>query len=238
MAGHSKWANIKHKKGKMDAQKGKVFTKLNREITVAAREGGGDPGSNSRLRLIIEKSRSVNMPQDNIARAIKRGTGELEGVSYESSMYEGYGPSGIAVIVETLTDNKNRTVSDVRRVFTKYGGNLAESGAVSWMFERKGTVLVKAEGHSEDELLEKLLDYNIDDISSGGDLFSIYCSMEDLETVKKGVESSGLPVEAAEVGWVAKNPLDASESDQEKAFRLLDALEELDDVQSVYANLK
>ena len=165
MSGHSKWSTIKHKKAKSDAKRGKVFTKLIREITVAAKEGGGDPVGNARLRLVIEKAKEANMPQDNIIRAIKKGTGELEGVSYEPATYEGYGPQGVAVIVETLSDNKKRTVSDVRHLFSKLGGTLGESGSVAWMFEHRGVVRVACNGLTEDDILEKMLDYAIDDVA-------------------------------------------------------------------------
>ena len=238
MAGHSKWSTIKHKKAKEDAKRGKVFTKLIKELTVAARDGGGDPAGNARLRIIIEKARAANMPQDNIVRAIKRGTGEREGVQYEEAMYEGYGPHGIAVIVETLSDNKKRTVASVRHLFSKMGGNLGENGSVAWMFEHKGVVRFPAAGKSEDELVEKLLDYNVEDLVVIDDVASVECAMEDLESVKKGVETEGFAVEAADVEWVPKNKITPESSDQEeKIYKFLDAIEELDDVQNVYANV-
>jgi len=238
MSGHSKWSTIKHKKAKLDAKRGKVFTKLIRELTVVAREGGGDPTSNARLRMIIDKAKAANMPQDNITRAIKKGTGEIEGVQYEESMYEGYGPHGIAVIVETLSDNKKRTVAAVRHIFSKMGGNLGETGSVSWMFERKGVVKLSSGGLSEDDLLEKLLDYDVEDVIVMDGLASVICAMEDLEGVKKGVEKEGLKAEAADVELVAKNKISLHDEDQEtKVYKFLEALEEIDDVQNVYANL-
>ena len=238
MSGHSKWATIKHKKAKEDAKRGKVFTRLIRELTVAARDGGGDPTGNAKLRLIIEKAKSANMPQDNIIRAIKKGTGELEGVNYEEILYEGYAPSGVAIIVEVLTDNKKRAVADVRHVFTKLGGNLAEAGAVSWMFGHKGMIRACANGHSEDEILEKLIDYEVDDISVNDGVVSISCALKDLEKVKKAVESIGLKVEDAQAEWIAKNLVSLDdENKEEKVYKFLEKIEELDDVQNVYTNL-
>jgi len=238
MSGHSKWSTIKHKKAKEDAKRGKVFTKLIKELTVAAREGGGDPGSNARLRMVIDKAKAANMPQDNIVRAIKKGTGELEGVHYEAATYEGYGPHGIAIIVETLSDNKKRTVADVRHIFSKLGGNLGEHGSVAWMFEHKGVIHVAAKGLSEDDLIEKLLDYDVDDVVVIDDVASIICAVQDLENVKKGVEAVGLKVEAADLEWVPKNKMALdNKSKEEKVYKFLEALEEIDDVQNVYANL-
>jgi len=238
MSGHSKWATIKHKKAKEDAKRGKIFTKLIKELTVSARDGGGDPASNARLRMIIDKAKAANMPQENIVRAIKKGTGELEGVSYEESMYEGYGPHGVAVIVETLTDNKKRTVASVRHTFSKMGGNLGENGSVSWMFDHKGVVRIPAGSTSEDELLEKLLDYDVDDVMVIDNVASVVCDMKSLESVKKGAESEGLSVEDAGVEWVPKNKISLENKDQEeKVYKFLEALEDIDDVQNVYANL-
>lgn len=238
MSGHSKWSTIKHKKAKEDAKRGKIFTKLVREITVAAREGGGDPAGNPRLRLILDKAKEMNMPLDNIARAIKKGTGALgDGAAYEAFTYEGYGPHGVAIMLETLSDNKNRTVSDLRHQFTKAAGRLAETGSVAWMFEHKG--VVKASGKiTEDELIEKLLDHDIDDVQVDEGVFSITCKMQDLDTVRKAVEQSGLKVEAAQLEWVAKTQVSLGDKSQEESvFKLLEALDDLDDVQNVYANL-
>lgn len=239
MSGHSHWATIKRKKEKTDAAKGKVFTRMIREITVASREGGGDPDGNPRLRLLLDKARSVNLPRDPIERAIKRGTGEIAGENYEAVKYEGYGPEGMAIIVEALTDNRNRTVSDLRHLFTKYGGKLAETNAVGWMFEHKGVIWVHGTGHTEDTLMELLIDYNIDDIVADDGMFAIYCAPSALQSVKEGVEKSKLKIDSAELEWVAKEPISLSASTvEERAYKLLDALEELDDVQNVYANLK
>jgi YebC/PmpR family DNA-binding regulatory protein len=238
MSGHSKWSTIKHKKAKEDNKRGKVFTKLIREITVAAREGGGDPTRNARLRLILDKAKSENMPSDNVSRAIKKGTGELAGgAAYEAFTYEGYGPHGIAVMIEVLTDNKNRTVSDLRHQFTRFGGALSEGGAVAWMFEHKG--VIRATGTiSEDELLEKLLDYNIDDVCLDDGIFSITCKMQDLDKIKKAVEQCALKVESAQLEWVAKEPISLfDKSKEEVVYKFLEALDDLDDTQNVFANL-
>lgn len=238
MSGHSKWATIKHKKAKEDAKRGKVFTKLIRELTVAARDGGGDPSGNAKLRLIIEKAKSANMPQDNITRAVKKGTGELEGATYEEILYEGYAPGGVAVIVEVLTDNKKRTVASVRNVFSRLGGNLAEAGAVSWMFGHKGMIRAAANSHSEDEVLEELMDYDVDDVSVSDGIVSISCDLKELEKVRKAVEDIGLKVEDAQPEWVAKNLMAlGDENQEEKVYRFLENIEELDDVQNVYTNL-
>ncbi|MCK4264851.1 YebC/PmpR family DNA-binding transcriptional regulator [Candidatus Babeliales bacterium] len=238
MAGHSKWANIKHKKAKQDAQRGKVFTRLTKEITVAAREGGGDPDGNSKLRLLIDKAKYVNMPNENINRAIKKGTGELAGASYEFITYEGYGPGGMALIVTVLTDNKNRTVSALRHVFSKCSGNLAESGAVMWMFDQRGVLVVKANGKTEDDVLESLLDYNVYDVKKNEDIITVICLQEDLEVVKKALEEAGFVVDSADLSWIAKNPVKVSSENEDKAFKLLEAIDDLDDVQDTYANLE
>jgi YebC/PmpR family DNA-binding regulatory protein len=238
MSGHSKWSTIKHKKAKEDAKKGKVFTKLIREITVAAKEGGGDINGNARLRVVVDKAKAVNMPQDNIARAIKKGTGGGEGQAYQASTYEGYGPSGVAVVVETLSDNKKRTVSDLRHLFLKAGGALGEGGSVAWMFEHKGVVRISANGHSEDDVLDKMIEYNIDDVSLADTVISITCPMKDLDVVKKGAEKADFKVEDIAVEWVPKNTISLDNKEQEdKIYKFLEELEELDDVQNVYANL-
>ena len=238
MSGHSKWATIKHKKAKEDAKRGKIFTRLIRELTVAARDGGGDPAGNAKLRLIMEKAKAANMPQENITRAIKKGTGELEGATYEEFLYEGYAPGGVAVIIEVLTDNKKRAVADVRHVFSKLGGNLAESGSVSWMFELKGMIRANANGHNEDEILEKLIDYEIDDVSINDGVISVSCSLKDLEKIKEEVEAIGLKVDDAQVEWIAKNLMSLDDKNQEeKVYKFLEKIEELDDVQNVYTNL-
>jgi YebC/PmpR family DNA-binding regulatory protein len=237
MSGHSKWATIKHKKAKEDSKRGKVFTKIIREITVAAREGGGDVNGNARLRLVIEKAKAANMPQDNMLRAIKKGAGELgDGSHYEASSYEGYGPHGVAVIVDVLSDNKNRTVSDLRHLFTKVGGNLAENGAVAWMFERKG--VIRSTGPlNEDQLLEKLLDYSIDDIRFDDDVVTVTVAPNALDLVKKAMEAEHFKVESAQLEMVAKNTMAIESEQEESVYKFLEALDDLDDVQNVYANL-
>ncbi len=236
MSGHSKWANIKHKKAKEDVSRGKAFTKLVKEITIAAHEAG-DVNANPRLRTLVEKAKDINMPQDNIKRAIQKGTGELPGVSYEQHMYEGYGPGGIAVIIELLTDNKNRAIAELRHVFSRKGGNLAENGAVNWMFAQKGIIKATGSNFTEDTLLEKLLDYDVEDITKHEDIFTIQTSAKALNEVKEIVKTLGLKVDHAEVEWVSKDLLEPSEEDSEKAMEFLDALEALDDLQNVYTNL-
>ncbi len=234
MAGHSKWANIKHKKAKEDASRGKAFTKLSKDITVCAKEAG-DVHTNPRLRTLVEKARHLNMPLDNIKRAIQKGTGELQGVAYEQHVYEGYGPSATAVIVEMLTENKNRAIAELRHVFSRKGGTIGENGCVNWMFNKKG--VVKATGTlSEDQMLEALLDYDIDDISKDEDFCSIICAIKDLEHVKQKVTASGMKVESAEIEWVAKDKIAIAPEDEEKVMDFLSAIDELDDVQNVYSN--
>ena len=235
MAGHSKWANIKHKKAKEDAVRGKAFTKLVKEITVCARESG-DVHNNPRLRTLVDKAKQINMPQENIKRAIQKGTGELPGVAYEKHMYEGYGPGGIAVMVEMLTDNKNRAVAELRHVFSKKGGSLGETGTVNWMFSLKG--IIKAIGSlTEDELFEKLIDYDIENIVKEDSLFIITTDLKALETIKKAVADTGLIIDSAEVEWVAKDHVTPPADQEEKAIDFLQALDELDDIQNVYSNI-
>lgn len=236
MSGHSKWANIKHKKAKEDASRGKAFTKLVKEITIAAHESG-DINANPRLRTLVEKAKDINMPLDNIKRAIQKGTGELPGVSYEQHMYEGYGPGGIAVILELLTDNKNRAVAELRHAFSRKGGNLAENGAVNWMFSQKGIIKATGSTHTEDTLLEELLDYDVEEIGKDEEIFTIQTSPKALNEVKEAVKGLGLKVDHAEIEWVAKDLLEPSEEDSERAIEFLDALEALDDIQNVYTNL-
>jgi len=237
MAGHSKWANIRHKKGREDAKRGKAFTKLIKEITVAARTGGGDVDHNPRLRQLVEKAKQINMPKENTERAIKKGTGELPGVHYEAVQYEGYGPNGIAILVETLTDNKNRTVADLRHLFSSKGGNLGESGSVSWMFEHRGVIRAQDGTTTEDELLEKLIDFDIIDLTRHENLFSIVCNLKSLDAVKKAVENLGIKVESADLEWVPKTPMDLPEDQAQKAYEFLSSLDDHDDVQNVYTNL-
>lgn len=236
MAGHSKWANIKHKKAKEDAKKGKAFTKIIKEITVAAREGGGNPDMNPRLRLLLEKGKEANMPLENAQRAIKKGTGELPGVSYEHYVYEGYAPYGIAIMVDALTDNKNRTIAEFRRLFSENGGTLGDSGSVGWMFEKLGAVNAKGT-ISEDELLEHLIEYDIKDIQIDENAYTIYCDIKSLEAVKQAVEKAGLKIENAGLEWVAKTTTELSETQTDKVLEFLSEVQDHDDVQNVYTNL-
>lgn len=237
MSGHSKWKTIKHKKALTDAKKSKGFTKVIKEITIAARQGGGDITGNPRLRTLVEKAREINMPLDNVTRAIKKGTGELPGVQYEAGAYEGYGPGGIAILIETLTDNKNKAIAEIRHVFSRHACNLAETGAVNWMFERLGVVRTKSMNLSEDDLMEKLLDFDIKDISKDEDGIEITCNPKALEQVKKAMIDLGAQVEEAEVEMVAKTPVEVTPAVEEKALEFLDAIEDLEDVQNVYTNL-
>lgn len=235
MSGHNKWSSIKHKKGAADAKRGKIFTKIIKELTVAARDGGGDASSNPRLRVAIASAKQANMPAANIERAIKKGTGELEGVSYDEYTYEGYGHNGVAILVETLTDNKQRTVSEVRHAFSKYGGNMAESGAVSWMFNKAGMIEIPNEGQDEEEIMMAALDAGADDIETEDESFVIYTPYTDLHTVMGKLEEEGFKIEKAELTMLPKNMINADDV-AEKLLRLLDQLEDLDDVQKVYAN--
>lgn len=237
MSGHSKWSTIKHKKAKEDAKRGQAFTKLIKEITVAARLGGGDPNSNAKLRLLLEKAKEINMPIDNATRAIKKGTGELPGTSYEEITYEGYGPNGIAVIIDALTDNKKRTVAELRHLLSSKGGNLAESGAVSWMFEKMGVIRVTDSNITEDILLEKLIDYDIKDIKSDSTFFSIFCDPKSLDIIKQEVAQLGLHIESAELEWVPKTITSLPEEQSEKAYEFLTAIQDHEDVKNVFTNL-
>ncbi len=237
MAGHSKWANIKHKKAREDEKRGKIFTKLSKEITLVAREGGGEPTSNARLRLLIEKAREVNMPQDNITRAIKKGTGELPGVAYEHCTYEGYGPYGIAVIVDLLTDNKNRIAAEMRRLFSQYGGSLGETGSVSWMFHKLGVVKLSPCSWSEDQLIDALIDFDIQDIQQDEQGYCLYTDLKSLDSVRQKLQSLGLKVASAELEWVPKTPFNVSEEQAQKAYDFLSELDDHDDVNNVFTNL-
>ena len=238
MSGHSKWSTIKHKKGAADAKRGKLFSKLSRAIMVAAKEGGPDPASNLALQNAIEKARSYSMPKDNIERAIAKGAGEgTDGSSFETVVYEGYGPEGVAVIVEALTDNRNRTASDVRHLFTKFGGNLGATGAVAWQFERRGVVLVSADGVDEDELLLMAADAGVDDVERDGSTFTVSAAPENLAQVREALEAAGLQIESAGLSMVPKTTVAISdESTAKQVVRLVEGLEENDDVQDVYAN--
>ncbi len=237
MSGHSKWATIKRKKAAIDSKRGKEFTKLIKEITVTARQGGGDPTANPKLRLLMDKAKEINMPMDNTLRAIKRGTGEMPGVSYEEQNYEGYGPYGIAIVIDSLTDNKNRTVAELRRIFTVHGGSLAETGSVSWMFNRLGVIEVTGT-ISEDQLLELLLDYDVKDINFHDGIYTITSDPKVLEKVKQIIIDAGLKVERAELDLVAQNSSSLTSDDYEKAADFLSELEDHDDVQHLYTNLK
>jgi len=237
MAGHSKWANIKRRKAKVDAQKGKVFTKLAREIIVAAKNGGGDPEANIRLKNAIQKAKEANIPNENIQRAIMRGTGELEGTNYEEVTYEGYGPGGVAVLLDILTDNRNRTAGEIRHYFSKYGGNLGEAGCVSWMFEKQGIVIVeKNAGFNEDDLMLWALDAGAEDFKAEDEVYEITCLPENLEEVKEYLEKQGVPIVEAEMTMVPQNTVKLEGKDAEQMDKLIDMLEEHDDVQEVYTN--
>ncbi len=239
MAGHSKWANIKHKKARADAQKGKMFTKISREIMVAARQGGGDIEANIRLRLAVQKAREINMPNDNIEKAIKRGLGEVEGVKYEEVIYEGYALGGVAVLLEILTDNRNRTAGELRNVFSRYGGNLGESGCVAWMFKRQGYINVeKAKVNmDEDELMLMALEEGAEDFKSEDDVYEIITEPENLEEVKEGLVKNGVEVNFAQVAMVPQNLVKITDEEEAKnILSLMEALEDHDDVQNVYAN--
>ena len=236
MSGHSKWATTKRKKAVIDSKRGKAFTKIIKEITIAAREGGGDPVGNPRLRLAIDNAKAVNMPADNIDRAIKKATGELEGVSYVELTYEGYGPAGVAVIVEVATDNKNRTVAEVRHIFSKNGGSMGEGGSVAWMFEKKGVVTLPRQGKSEDDLMEIILDAGADDLQTEEDFFIIQTSIESFETVRKAVADKNLSIENASLQWIAKNTINVAGEDAEKVIKLIESMEDCDDVQNVFTN--
>jgi YebC/PmpR family DNA-binding regulatory protein len=238
MSGHSKWSSIKHKKGAADAKRGKLFSKLARAIIVAAREGGGDPAANLALQNAIEKARSYSMPKDNIERAIARGAGgDDDGDRYEPILYEGYGPNGVALIVEALTDNKNRTAADVRHIFSKHDGNLAGSGAAAHLFERRGIVLVPSEGVDEDELMLAAADGGADDVELDGSTFEVISAPETLSSVREAIESAGFTIESVEVALIPKtNVTVEDEAAARKILHLMDALEDNDDVQDVYAN--
>lgn len=236
MAGHSKWKNIRLQKGKADIVRGKLFGKLSREITIAARMGGGVVESNPRLRLAVEKARSSSMPVDNIKRAIQKGTGELGGEDYEEITYEGYGPGGVAVLVEAATDNRNRTVADLRHLFSKYGGNLGESGSVAWQFSRTGILTVPTEGLSEDAVLEAVLEAGGDDLENTGENFEITAAPEALSEVRTALEARGITVASEEVMMVAQNKLQPDTTQSTQLLKLLDAIEDHDDIQNVATN--
>ena len=238
MSGHSKWATIKHKKGALDAKRGKIFTRLIKEIMVAAKAGGGDPDGNPRLRSAIAAAKAENMPNDNISRAIKRGTGEIEGASYEDITFEGYGPGGVAIIVEVLTDNRNRAVSEIRHAFSKNGGNLGETGSVGYMFSKKGVIIVAKSAAGEDKLTEIVLEAGADDLSEDGDYWEILTSPKDFEAVRDAVKGAKIDTESAEVTMVPSTYQKLEGTQASAMMRLLETLEELDDTQNVYSNFE
>ncbi|UCH35381.1 MAG: YebC/PmpR family DNA-binding transcriptional regulator [Armatimonadota bacterium] len=236
MSGHSKWHNIRIRKARVDAQRGKIFTKVAREIIMAAREGGGDPDVNARLRDAVQRARDVSMPQDNITRAIQRGTGELPGVQYEEIVYEGYGPGGVAILVQALTDNRNRTVSELRSMFSRHGGNLGEAGSVAWMFSSKGVIIVPRQQIEEDSLLEIVLDAGAEDMKTDANSYEITTGPEDFEAVKTALTEQSIGMESADLTLVPHSTVTLTSKDGEQTLRLMDALEDHDDAQRVYAN--
>jgi len=236
VSGHSKWASIKHKKAATDAKRGKIFTKLIKEITVASRRGGGDPNTNPRLRTAIDRAKQANMPQDNIDRAVKKGTGELEGVSYEEFTIEGYGRGGVAIIVEVVTDNKNRTTADVRNIFSKKNGNVAGAGSVSWIFEKKGYIEVDKSAAPEDDVMTIVLDAGAQDMETEDDIYAITTNVKDFEAVKKALTDNKMPPKSAEITMLPKSTIKLTGDDAKQILALVEALEDNDDVQNVYAN--
>lgn len=238
MSGHSKWSTIKHKKAATDAKRGKIFTKLIKEITVAARLGGGDPEGNPRLRQALLTAKAANMPGENTNRAIKKGTGELEGVNYEEITYEGYGPGGVAILIETVTDNKNRTVGEIRTILGKNGGSMGENGCVAWIFEKKGFFVVPAEGKTEDEMMEIVLEAGAEDLQTVGDAFEITCPLENFDLVHKALEQQGLEMTTSELTAIPSNTIPVDEAAARSNLRLLDLMDDHDDVQKVYSNLE
>jgi YebC/PmpR family DNA-binding regulatory protein len=238
MSGHSKWHTIKHKKGALDAKRGKLFTKLIKEITIAARTGGGgDPNQNPRLRKAVNDAKGANMPNDTIDRAIKRGTGELEGVNYEEIIYEGYGPGGVAVMINATTDNRNRTVSELRHTFSKYGGNLGESGSVAWMFNRRGQIIIDGSAKGEDEMMELALEAGAEDIQNDGETYQILTAPEDFLAVLDAIKGKGVEPMSAEIALIPQNTIKLEGGLASQMMKLYEAIDDLDDVQSVYANL-
>lgn len=236
MSGHNKWSQIKHKKAKEDSKRSKAFTKLIKEITVSARAHGGDPAHNPHLRLLLEKGKEINMPIDNAKRAIQRGTGEIPGAHYESIRYEGYGPYGIAIIVDCLSDNRNRTVASVRKLFSTHNGNLGETGSVNWMFNQSGVIRTK-KPYLEDDILEMLIDFTIDDIITDEDSATIICDQKELDAVKKELIKNNVAIESAELEWIAKEKIDLPDEQSTAVVALLSELDDNEDVQQVYSNL-
>jgi YebC/PmpR family DNA-binding regulatory protein len=236
MSGHSKWASIKHKKGALDAKRGKIFTKIIREMSIAARLGGGDPGANPRLRTAVEKAKAVNMPADNIKRAIQKGTGELEGMAYEDITLEGYGPGGVAILVEGTSDNRNRTVSEIRHIFTKNGGNLGTAGSVSYMFKPRGYIAIAQSKVSEEKLMDLALDAGAEDIVGSGEVWEVYTSPNTYEAVLTAVKKAGIEPEEAEIGKYAETSVTLEGVKAQTMLKLIEALEDSDDVQNVWSN--
>jgi YebC/PmpR family DNA-binding regulatory protein len=236
MSGHSKWHSIKHKKGATDAKRGKLFTKFIKEITVAARTGGGDPDANARLRKAVLDAKAGNMPNDTIDRAIRRGTGAEDGVTYDEITYEGYGPGGVAMLIEAMTDNRNRTVAEIRHTFSKNGGNLAAAGAVAWLFEKKGYIVIDKAARPEEELFDIAIEGGADDVRDDGDNFEIITSPENFESVQSAIKSAGIEPQVAEVSMVPQNYIKLEGSSAQQMLRLMEAMEDHDDVQKVYAN--
>ena len=236
MSGHSKWSSIKHKKGITDARRGKIFSKLIKEITVSARMGGGDTISNPRLRTAIQAAKNENMPKDNIERAVKRGTGELEGVNYEESTYEGYGLGGAAIFIESLTDNKNRAVADIRHIITKAGGNLGTSGCVAWMFEKKGYIVIEGSAVDEDTLMEIAIDAGAEDVREDNGNYEIITSVQNFETVKSAIDDTDIPCIDAEITMLPQSTVNLEGKEAEQMVKLMETLEDCDDVQKVYTN--
>ena len=236
MSGHNKWSSIKHKKGAADKKRGKIFTKLIKEITVAARMGGGDPDANPRLRHAIASAKAQNMPKDNVERAIKKGTGDLDGVNYEEIVYEGYGPGGVAVMVECLTDNKNRPIADVRHIFSKAGGNVGTDGCVAWMFDKKGLISVSKEDADEDTLMEVALEAGAEDIKDADDAFDVITEPEDFDAVKDAIDAAQISCQMAEISMIPQNTTEVSGKEAEQMVRFMDALDDCDDVQNFYSN--
>ena len=236
MSGHSKWSTIKHKKAATDAKRGKIFTRLAREIEIAARDGG-DPMMNIRLRLVMDKARAANMPKDNVERAIKRGTGELKGDDLDEILYEAYGPHGVAILVAVVTDNRNRSIADVRRIFNKLGGNMAEPGAVAWQFTRKGYLTIPASNHDGDQVFEVALMADAEDVIIGDEMIEVFASVDGFQQVQEALEAEKIQVESVELTYVPNMPISLDEKEALKVMAVIDALEELDDVQQTYSNL-
>lgn len=236
MSGHSKWSTIKRKKSALDAKRGKIFTKLIKEIHIAAKQGGGNPDGNPRLRLAIDNAKAQNMPAENIERAIKKATGELSNISYSELTYEGYAPAGIAMLIEVATDNKNRTVAEIRHIFSKHGGSLGESGSVAWMFERKGIITIPKQNKTEEEILNYILEAGAENIETEDDFFEISSSIENFEAVRKALLNNKIEIENSSLQWIAKNLIPIAGEDAEKVMKLIEAIEDCDDVQNVYTN--